>query len=163
MPKNDQAPAEGATDTSAQSAPPAPAPKKPDDGKRTPEEWAKELGQTIAVPVTRRRGATVEPGVEHRLSATHAAAATLHGWGAHAYHANEPIRLSKADYEAAIKAVLDWGKPNPKFNAAGPKSTEPPTLPLTAHEPALSPHHPLKRVAEINARIQAEMAAGSDL
>lgn len=41
----------------------------------------------------------------------HNAAAALHGWGAHEYHAGAPLELTLADYEAALKAVEE---PNEK-------------------------------------------------
>jgi len=160
MAKNDQAPAEGATDTSAQSgsasaatsADVAPNKVLGPDGRATPEEWAKELGRTVAIRITRRVGRITKVGFEHKPDPIHAAAATLHGWGAHAFHANTPIRLTREEYEGAIKAVLDWGKKNPKHDPKDAKSKEPPTLPLKAHAPALSKHHPLERQKAAQAR-----------
>jgi hypothetical protein len=54
----------------------------------------------------------------------HEAAAIEHGWAAHAHHAGEPIKLTRADYEAALKAVQ-------------PKEGNP-----VPHPAALSPHKP---------------------
>lgn len=55
--------------------------------------------------------------------AIHAAAAALHGWAQHIHHTGEPMRMTRATYEAAIKAVD--------------------ARPCRPHREALSPHHAL--------------------
>jgi len=64
-----------------------------DDGKRTPEDWARELFPTG------------DRGFQHRDAYKHGAASALHQWDAFAYHTGQPLRLSREDYEAALKAA----------------------------------------------------------
>lgn len=78
----------------------------------TPEQWARRKDLFVQAKFA---------GQDSHFHWTHAAAAALHGWAAHAHHAGEPIRLSEADYDAALAAVQ--GEGNPK-----------------AHRAAMSPH-----------------------
>lgn len=89
---------------------PAETPKSAPE-RLTPEQWA------------RRKGLFVEARApnESHFHWSHAAAEALHGWASHTHHAGGPMRLSEADYDAALAAVQAEG--NPK-----------------AHKPALSPH-----------------------
>lgn len=73
---------------------PKAAPKKAEH--RTVDELAKALGEF-------RQPGPYEEG--SGFSARHAAAAQLHGWALHAHHAGEPMRLSEADYRAALEAA----------------------------------------------------------
>ena len=59
----------------------------------TPSEWRKGL-----FPAS-------ESGRPHAESYKHQAAAALHGWDLHRYHTGEEMQLSRADYEAAIRAA----------------------------------------------------------
>jgi len=64
----------------------------------TVDELARKHGEFIPA----------KPGckwLQDRYSARHAAASTRHGWGAHRYHAQEPMRVSSEDYLAALAAV----------------------------------------------------------
>lgn len=60
---------------------------------RAPDEWADAL-----FPVDRKGR---RPSDYWR----HAAAAALHGWGAHAHHEGAAMSLSRDDYEAALAAA----------------------------------------------------------
>lgn len=64
-------------------------------------------------------------GRENRHLWRHSAAATLHGWQQHEHHTGSPMRLSRADYEAAITAALQ-----PDLTVAD----------YVPHAAALSPH-----------------------
>jgi hypothetical protein len=61
-------------------------------------------------------------GRPHADGWKHAAAAALHGWGAHQHHAGGPMRLSGTDYAAALDAACK--------------------APLTPHQAALSEYSP---------------------
>jgi len=77
-------------------------------------------------------------GRPHPKLHLHAAAAALHGWAHHAYHAGEPMRLTETDYDAALKAASAPVAPSDRAMAG-----EPPLLPkYRPHPAALSPHHP---------------------
>jgi len=121
--KNDR---EDATRPSV-ATPAAPAAKQ-GDGKRTPEEWAPTFGQVR--PKTFEETITMVNGKPFDFVGQflwqHEAAVVLHGWKLHAHHAGEPFRLSKADYEAALKAASET-------NEKGE---------YTPHPAALSPHAP---------------------
>jgi hypothetical protein len=93
-------------DTQPPAAPaPAPEPKPKSDGKKGPEQWRDALG-------TPRYA--------------FAPAELLHHWGIHKAHANGEKRLTKAEYEEAIKAARVPDK-------AGE---------YHAHEPALGDYEP---------------------
>ena len=96
--------------------------------KRTPEEWAGVCGQrrpkTFEETVTTVNGKPFD--VVGPYLWEHEAAAVLHGWALHAHHAGEPIKLTRADYEAALKAA---GVTNDKGE-------------YVPHPAALSPHKP---------------------
>lgn len=114
----------------------------------SPEEHAKALGGVKTV----QRSAVVgnQPASFELYHQFHAAAEALHGWREHAHHAGKPIQLTRAEYEAALKAAaapvtraLDKdGKPTGEpidSHEAAAKGT--PTI--TDYEPhvaALSPH-----------------------
>lgn len=108
------------------TAAPAVAPPPADDGKRTPEEWAGPCGQrrprTFEETVTLVNGKPFD--FVGQFLWQHEAASVEHGWALHAHHTGSPIRLSRADYEAALKAV------------------EPETGNPVPHPAALSPHKP---------------------
>lgn len=63
------------------------------DGKATPNEWRGAM-----FPVSER-------GVPHHDSWQHGAAAALHGWDLHRHHTGTEMRLSRQDYESALKAA----------------------------------------------------------
>lgn len=102
-----------------QQPPPEPQPEQPpaqqqaeDDGTRPPNEWREALFPTSA------------RGTPHPDGWKHGAAAALHGWLLHEHHAGEPMRLSEADYRAALDAASN-------LSAEGG---------YTPHDAALSPH-----------------------
>jgi hypothetical protein len=95
----------------ASAATDKPARKQADKAapKMTPEDWARATGNT-----RRALRRFVQPGQEMRFekfSASHMAAAVMHGWSSHAEHYTEPHLIGKADYEAALAAV-DGDKPH---------------------------------------------------
>lgn len=96
--------------------------------QRTPEEWAAPCGQrrkrSFEDVVSRVNGKPFD--VTGDFLDMHEAASVLHGWKLHEHHAGEPLKLSRADYEAALAAAG-------KTNEAG--EYEP-------HPAALSPHRP---------------------
>lgn len=67
----------------------------PTDDTLTPAECAAKCGQVVTGPKPHRRKS---------FSPSHLAAATLHGWNAHAHHAGEPFLMSIGDYEKALAA-----------------------------------------------------------
>lgn len=108
-------------DTKPTTKPDAPAPKKPvakakgGDG-RTVDEWAK-----LKFPVL-----TLKHSEQNNADAwKHSAAAGLHCWPEHKFHANGAMVLSEGDYDAAIKAACT---PNERGS-------------YTPHKAALSPHN----------------------
>jgi hypothetical protein len=95
---------------------------------RAPEDWAGVCGQ--------RRPRAFESTVSHINGKPfdvigdflwqHEVAAVLHGWAAHAHHAGEPMRLTRADYESALKAAApDKGNPTPHPAALSPHAPKP--------------------------------------
>jgi len=82
--------------------------------KRTPDEWAHRLG------FVNRGGKMGSKRAPDFPVWQHGGASALHGWQSHAHHAQEPYRLTEADYRAALKAVE--------------------SAPYTPHPGALSPH-----------------------
>lgn len=123
------------------------------DGKFTPDELARRTGHLRGL--TREQAVKIGAGTPtlttEAYSWQHAAAAQLHGWHAHAHHAGEPIRLTKQDYEGALKAVEkpvtrvlgDDGKPGAPLDAQGVEKlngTRPLVHNYEPHKPALSPH-----------------------
>src|SRR5262245_51331988 len=75
--------------------------------RRTPEEWAGQCGQRRAKSfeetVSFVNGKPFDAPTEFLWQ--HESAAILHGWALHAHHAGEPMKLSRQDYEAALKAA----------------------------------------------------------
>lgn len=67
-----------------------------DPSLKTPDEWQKTL-----FPASER-------GAPHPEAWKHGAAAALHGWELHAYHTGQPMRLSEADYRAALEAAVTF-------------------------------------------------------
>lgn len=113
------------------TAAPAVAPTAPhDDGKHTPEEWAGPCGQrrpkTFEETVTMVNGKPFD--FVGQFLWQHEAASVLHGWKLHEHHSEDqkPIRLTRAAYEAALKAA---GATNEKGE-------------YTPHPAALSSHKP---------------------
>jgi len=110
------------------------------DAKLLPEEWLE-----VAFPGTLLPNGRVKREGGH-AAAKHGAAKNLHGWDVDAYHAPPQgrLRLSREDYEAALKAtrgkatVVEKQRTEPgrapshpgKRKAAGPPAP---------HGPALSP------------------------
>ncbi|NBC17445.1 MAG: hypothetical protein GVY18_09060 [Bacteroidetes bacterium] len=101
-------------------------PPRPRTEKRKPQSsvetksvdnWARELGH-------RRWIRNPHPG-RYEYDSEHACAAVVHGWDKHAHHAGRPMRISKADYLAAIEAA---------------KRPPPGTRRYQPHPAALSPH-----------------------
>lgn|SRR5690606_17674249 len=81
----------------------------------TPAEWAERLG-LIA------KGNPLVPQVPTFADWRHAVADQLHGWSAHAYHHQaKPFRISREDYEAALKAAAEYPC-CPPHHAALPES-----------------------------------------
>ncbi len=105
----------------------APAPAQTSD-KKSPEEWAGTCGQRRAKSfeetVTRINGKPFD--VIGDFLWEHESASVLHGWKLHEHHAGEPMKLSRSEYEAALKAA---GITNSKGD-------------YTPHPAALSPHKP---------------------
>jgi hypothetical protein len=87
--------------------------------KKTPTQWAKELGQFI--PCRHKRFQ------RNRFSWQHAAAAVRHGWKDHEMATSEEHLVTLEEYEGAIAAVSD-----PK---AGTLKAKVPPI----HAPAVSP------------------------
>jgi hypothetical protein len=75
----------------APAKPGTPEPSKQD--MKTPDEWRK-----VVLPDDPR-------GRQSPTSWKHAAAAALHGWAEHAHHEGAPMRMVRADYEAALAAA----------------------------------------------------------
>ena len=71
----------------------------PPPDKFTPDEHARRQGNMI----TGSKVGAMKAPVCHCWQ--HSAAANLHGWGSHAHHAGEPIKMTEADYLAALKAA----------------------------------------------------------
>lgn len=70
------------------------APLEQNDGRQTPSAWQKA------------RFPDSDRGRPHPDRFKHGAAAALHGWDLHAYHTGEELRLSEADYDAALTAAM---------------------------------------------------------
>jgi hypothetical protein len=51
------------------------------------------------------KGSNPTPGVRSLYSWDHAAAAVLHGWTLHEYHAGAAIQITRAAYESALAAA----------------------------------------------------------
>ena len=80
---------------------------------RTPEQWAAELGHVGAQPKRGKTALRIPSGRSTPRSFgdwQHEAAAQLHGWRAHKDATVEPFLLSRAAYEAALKAASGPGK-----------------------------------------------------
>lgn len=71
----------------------------------TPEELAELTGNATVERAAFAFGG--QPRAATVYSWQHEAAAQLHGWKDHAHHANEPFRMTRLDYEAALKAAAD--------------------------------------------------------
>lgn len=84
MANKEPAPEGAGADTSAQSTPPE---------TRTPDEWAREYFPTTS------------NGRRHPERWKHSAAEALHGWTVEEHHAGKALQLTRADYEAALKAA----------------------------------------------------------
>lgn len=100
---------------------------------RSPRDWAEKLGFIVRGDARLPQSLTF-PKMEH------AVADKLHGWSQHEHHfQNEPLKLSRADYEKALEAA-----------------SNPTTKVILPHEPALSPVSPIAR-----SRKAAEAQKGS--
>lgn len=83
----------------------SPPPPKEDPLKRmTPHEHAVATGNCSTEEENVRIGG--RPSERATYSLGHKCASRLHGWPQHEYHEAEPIMLSRAAYEAALKAAL---------------------------------------------------------
>lgn len=96
--------------------------------RRTPEEWAHVCGQvrpkTFEETVTMVNGKPFD--VVGKFLWQHESAAMEHGWAQHAHHTGEPIKLTREDYEAALKAVTpEKGNPVPHAAALSPHKPKP--------------------------------------
>jgi hypothetical protein len=69
---------------------------------QNPEQWAAECGHTKA---RKLRGLGESHQGTAGFSARHLAAYQAHGWGEHAQHTTDPLRINKADYLAALEAT----------------------------------------------------------
>lgn len=96
--------------------------RAPDAEMRSPAEWARAKGQWVEF----RGSVDPELGNGSHYTWQHAAASTLHGWDAHAYHEGAPLLLTERDYLAALDAAAP-AKGLPKL-----------------HKPAASERHALK-------------------
>lgn len=87
-----------ATTTETATAAPDAKPVK----RKTPEEWARALRHFKA------KRPNIPQDQDHH-SIAHATADQLHGWSNYAYHHQAtPFELTKEDYEAALKAGLEF-------------------------------------------------------
>lgn len=84
--------------TISEQAKPAPS------STATPEEHALATGNVESEAESVRIGG--RPERRPVFSTAHKCAARLHGWDLHAYHEAEPIKLTRAAYEAALKAAM---------------------------------------------------------
>lgn len=120
---------EETTKRATATAAPVVAPSaQPDDGKRTPEEWAGVCGQrrakTFEETVTMVNGRPFD--FVGPFLWQHEAASVEHGWKLHEHHEGAPIRLTREDYEAALKAVTpEKGNPVPHHGALSPHKPKP--------------------------------------
>ncbi len=127
-----QLPAEPLPLEPAQEAAPAPAeeqaadddaPKPYDPASATPHEHAVQLGNLAPEYNGPRFGSR-----RQRYSWQHEAAAQLHGWARYELDGHpEPFRLSREDYESALKATAP----------EAPKKGQP-APPMRAHEAAIA-------------------------
>lgn len=144
-------PKTGEGETAASAAQPdkvGPEPSTKAVETATPAEHAKALGGVKTV----QRAAVIgnQPATFELFHQFHAAAEALHGWREHAHHEAKPIQLSRADYEAALKAAaapvtraLDKdGKPTgePIDSTEAANKGIPTITDYEPHKPALSPH-----------------------
>lgn len=78
--------------------------KSAEKATKTPREWALELGHGP------KQSGPNQWIAEHGMSGVYGSveyevAKKLHGWELHEHHAGEPMQLTKADFEAALKAT----------------------------------------------------------
>lgn len=78
-------------------APVAAAPVGPE--KRTPEDWAKALGEKKRPRVQLTMGGAA---VSSRFSAAHRTASHVHGWKRHTASTTEPLLITRDAYAAAL-------------------------------------------------------------
>jgi len=84
---------------------PEPAPKA--ERLRSPHDWAAAKGLYV------KTNPHVPQTVDH-YRWRHAIADKLHGWSDHDYHyADDPVRLSEQDYDAALKAAANYPNTQP--------------------------------------------------
>ena len=69
-------------------------PEAPDPNLKTPAQWR----DVIFPPGS--------GGRPHEDAWKHGAAGSLHGWELHRFHTGEDLKLSREDYEAALKAAF---------------------------------------------------------
>lgn len=98
--------------------PKAEAAKSAEKATKTPREWALELGHGPKLNGPNQWIA------EHGMSGVYGSveyevAKKLHGWELHEHHAGEPMQITRADFEAALKATHpEKGNPVPHLPAA---------------------------------------------
>ena len=81
----------------------------------TPSEWREKMG------LIRRRDPRLPQSVDI-VDWKHQCADLLHGWSQHAYHfQSEPLLISQADYEAALKAAGEYPATPEHKPACSPK------------------------------------------
>ncbi len=114
----------------------------------SPREHAKAMGGVKTVVREAQIGS--QPAAFEQFHPFHDAAAALHGWAQHEHHEGSPIRISRDDYQAALKAA------SAPVTRALDKNGKPTGAPIDSHEaaqkgiqtitdyephgPALSPH-----------------------
>jgi len=134
----------------AENVEPGPSTKAvdPAEALMTPDQHAEAL--KAVKTVTRSARVNGEPKQFKLYHWQHAAAAALHGWAQHAHHEAEPIKISRKDYEAALKAasypvtrvVGADGTPGEQIESyEAAKKGVPTVTDYEPHKPALSIHY----------------------
>jgi hypothetical protein len=137
----------------------APVSAKAEGELQTPAEHARATGNVESEAEALRIGG--RPDERAIYSPAHRCAVRLHGWADHEYHAGEPIKITRAAYEAALKAAmqpvtrlvvegkrgepLDAVKAAEHTNSRDPKKVGELFTDYEPHEAALSkyaPNHP---------------------
>lgn len=106
MPEKDKPPA--AEPKAEEKATPSLAERLAKGGKASPHELAQHCG---FVTSQLRRALVDGLGADQAVYTwQHNAAAALHGWGAHEYHAGKPFELTLDAYKSALQAVEGPGE-----------------------------------------------------
>jgi hypothetical protein len=97
--------AKASTKAEKPAAPPAVPPTVPAaEDKRSPRDWAIALGHAPTGKPQLADEGTVKMLSGPRGSAEYHVAKAMHGWEEHEFHEGTPMLLSRADFEAALKA-----------------------------------------------------------